>query len=66
MRRPLTLFCGLDCLAICNSSVEPARSPDYRLTCFFVDKRYRRKGLVSYDRPQGMKHCVMSKAVPPS
>jgi hypothetical protein len=88
------------------------RLPDYRLTCFFVDKNYRRKevaavalrgalgliaqaggGLVeaypqdtggkkvsasflyngtrslfeqagfNYERPKGMKHCVMSKAV---
>ncbi len=23
----------------------PTRQPDYRITCFFVDKRYRRKGV---------------------
>ncbi len=89
------------------------RLPDYRLTCFFVDRKYRRKGVAavalhgaldliaqagggiveaypqdtggkkvpasflysvtrsvfeqagfSCDRPKGMKHCVMSKAVP--
>jgi len=89
--------------------------PDYRITCFFVDKDYRRKGVAAvalrgtldlisqagggvveaypqespgkqvsasflysatrslferagftYDRPQGIKHCVMSKTVPPS
>jgi GNAT superfamily N-acetyltransferase len=88
--------------------------PDYRLTCFFVDKRYRRSGVAavalrgaldligqagggvveayphdiagkkvsasflysgtrslferagfSYDRPKGMRNCVMSKTVPP-
>jgi GNAT superfamily N-acetyltransferase len=89
--------------------------PDYRLTCFFVDRRYRRKGVAAvalrgaldlvaqagggvveaypqdtagqkvsasflyngtrslfeqagftYDRRKGIKHCVMSKTVPPT
>ncbi len=89
------------------------RPPDYRITCFFVDRNYRRKGVsavalrgalgliaaagggvveaypedtagrtvtasflyngtrslfeqagFSYERPQGLKHCVMSKTVP--
>jgi GNAT superfamily N-acetyltransferase len=89
------------------------RLPDYRLTCFFVDRDYRRKGVAavalrgaldliaqagggvveaypqdtpgkkvsasflysvtrsmfeqagfSYDRPKGMKNCVMSTKVP--
>jgi GNAT superfamily N-acetyltransferase len=91
------------------------RLPDYRITCFFVDKNYRRKGVAatalrgaldliahagggvveaypqvtggekvsasflysatrslfeqagfSYDRSNGVKHCVMSKTVLPT
>jgi GNAT superfamily N-acetyltransferase len=91
------------------------RLPDYRLTCFFVDRDYRRKGVAtvalqgaldliaragggvveayphetpdkkvsasflysvtrsvfeqagfSYDRPKGLKNCVMSKQVAPA
>ncbi len=90
------------------------RQPDYRITCFFVDRDYRRKGVAaaalrgaldliaqagggvveaypqdtpgqktsasflysatrstferagfSYDRPKGIKNCVMSKTVAP-
>lgn len=39
------------------------RLPKYRITCFFVDKKYRRQGL---DRHKGKNHCVMSKEVPAS
>ncbi len=91
------------------------RQPDYRVTCFFVDKRYRRKGVAAialrgaldliaaegggvvegyphdigdkkvsasflysvkrstfeqagftYDRPKGLKNCVMVRTVAPA
>jgi hypothetical protein len=38
--------------------------PDYRLTCFFVDKNYRRKGMAGYVRHQGKHHCVMRIVIP--
>jgi hypothetical protein len=54
--------------------------PDYRITCLFVDKRYRRGGLTAvplrgaldliaqagftYVRPKGTRNCVMRSAVP--
>jgi GNAT superfamily N-acetyltransferase len=92
-----------------------SRLPDYRITCFFVDRNYRRKGMAavalrgalgliaragggvveaypqdtggtkvsasflyngtrslfeqagfSYDRPKGLKHCVMTTTVRPA
>jgi GNAT superfamily N-acetyltransferase len=91
------------------------RAPDYRVTCFFVDRRYRRQGVAAialqgaldliaaagggvvegyphdigdtkvsasflysvkrstferagftYDRPKGLKNCVMAKTVAPA
>lgn len=56
------------------------RDPDWRLTCIFIDKRYRRQGITvlairgaldliderlgfTYDRPKGLKNCVMTKTV---